>query len=427
METVRIGLVGSSGSDKEERNPAASMYLHDMVNEMSQMDELHCNPFELHWICERLSKSAESTRAANSVPHNVVMEPTWTSRNFVFSIPWKLRRLKVRLVHIHHEPFLFGYSVFHSLAFIIMLCLIRILSPKSRLILIMACIHEGKMPEDMTRQSPLPASITNIGFHVLYRLVLRIAHAIMVAKEDQRDILLRAYGAKNDAVYAVLSYTKTPALDMSKNEARRRLGLDEHAYVILNFGCLSYYKGLEKLLPAFYQELNLNKETMLVIAGGPHPRLSHNGKYYRFEQKLKLYAKKYDSPGKRAIFTGWVPGDMVPIYFAAADIAVMPYTCHIASSAVLYDAISYEVPIVITRALTEHPLLDHDAMVIDSAEPRLIASKITQILTDDHVRKMNLDIVGRVKEARLIRKTATQMIDMYKAELRKLGKVGKPL
>ncbi len=255
METVKIGLVGPAGSDKGERNPAAAMYLHDMVTEMSRQDALNGHPLELHWICERWGRDAESSPLVKNVPPNVTMEQTWTSRNFAFAIPLKLRKLKIDIVHIHHEPFLFGYTVFHSLAFLIMLCLIRILTPRARIILIMACIHAGRMPRDMTRQSPLPAPITNIGFQALYRIAPRIAHAIMVAKDEQKTILVRHYGAKSDAVYAVLSYTKAHPLDMTKSQARGILGIDQNAYVVLNFGCLSYYKGLEQLLPAFYPTL----------------------------------------------------------------------------------------------------------------------------------------------------------------------------
>ncbi len=425
METVRIGLVGPAGSDKGERNPAASMYLHDMVTEMSRQDALRGQPFQLHWICERWGRDAESSPLVKNIPGNVTMEQTWTSRNFALAIPLKLRRLKIDLVHIHHEPFLFGYTVFHSLAFLMMLALIRMLTPRARIILIMACIHAGKMPRDMARQSPLPAPITNIGFQALYRIAPRIAHAVMVAKDEQKMILERHYGARSDAVYSVLSYTKAHPLTMTRSQARSMVGLDQNAYVILNFGCLSYYKGLEHLLPAFYQHLRLPKDAVLVIAGGPHPRLSQDAKYLRFEQGLKTYARNHDTNGKKAVFTGWVPNEMVPVWFAAADIAVAPYTCHVASSAVLFDIISYEAPIVMTRPIMEHALLNHEATMIDFPEPPLLASRMASVLTDAGVREKNLEIVRQIKADRLIHKTAAQMIDMYRAEAAKLRRVAR--
>jgi glycosyltransferase involved in cell wall biosynthesis len=419
MKTAKVGMVGPLGSGRQGRNPAAAMYLHDIVNAMSRLDELNGNPLELHWVCERRVSETIDSPSDDAVPSNVVTEPTWTSTDFVFTIPFKLRKIGVSIVHIHHEPFLFSSTLLHSLGFIILLCLIRILNPKARLILMMANVHVGKMPKDMTRQSPLPAPVTNAGLQTLYRLVLRLAHAVMVAKEAQREMLIQAYGGKEDAIYAALSYTRQPALDIPKEEARKRLDLHQDAYVIIDFGCLSYYKGLEQLLPAFYQDLDLDKDAVLLIAGGSHPRLSYDGKYRRFEQGLRLYAQKHDSPNKRAVFTGWVPSEMIPVYFAAADIAVLPYTGHIASSAALFDAISYEVPVVITRALIEDRLLDNDAITVDSPEPHLIASKIRLVLTNDGIRKTNLDTVRKVKENRLIRNTATQIVDMYEAELAK--------
>ncbi|MFC1961740.1 glycosyltransferase [Chloroflexota bacterium] len=417
MNTVKIGLVGPYGVSKEERNPAASMYFHDMIQEMGKMDELQGKPFKLHWITEVGSKESDVSK---KVPGCVTLEPTWTLRNYFFSIPMRLRKIKADLIEIHHEPFLFSNTLFHSFAFIVMLCLVKLLNRNSRLILILATVYAGKMPKDMARQSPLPASITDIVFKILFRILLHTTDAIMVAKAAQEEILIQHYGAKPDSVYVVLSYTMKHRLDMDKNEARKQLSLDENSYIILNFGCLSYYKGLEQLLPAFYQELKLDKDAVLVIAGGAHPRLSFNRKYHKFIEGIKLYARKNDAPSKRSIFTGFVPSEKVSVYFAAADIAVMPYTSHIASSAVLFDAISYEKPIVMTKPILEHDLLNDEITMIDSPEPILLATKIRQILTDRDIRARNLEIVRRVKEDRLIHKTATQMVDMYKAELAKM-------
>ena len=417
MTTVKIGLVAPCGSDVEERNPAASMYFRDMLSEMGRMDTLQGRPFELHWVCEK-----SNSGSVPGVPSSIIMEPTWTTRDFLFSIPRRLQRLRPAIIQIHHEPFMLSHTIIHSFAFLAMLVTVKLLNRKSHLILTLATVYEGRLPKEISRQSPLPRFVTDLGFKTLLRMLPHITDAIMVAKAEQRDILVRHYGARKDSVYVVLSYTIDRPVSMDRTEARRRLGLSEKSYVILNFGCLSYYKGLERLLPAFYEKLRLDRDAVLLLAGGAHPRLLSNRRYAKFISQLKQYAAEHDTPWMHSVFTGFVPNEKVPLYFAAADIVVAPYTCHISSSAVLFDAISYEKPTIMTRAILEHDLLNNDKIMLDSADPNLIAAKIGELLTDTDAREKNLDIVRRVKNDRLIHKTATQMVAMFETEMKKLGR-----
>jgi len=421
VEKVKIAMVGPLGLyEKSPKGPAS--FQRDLVEAIAQLDELKDSPFALSLISERPAKGKKPCTEWH--PANVEIEETWTSKNFVFSIPLKLRQLKPSLITASYDPFLYGDTAFHAFAFVFMLALSKLLNRKARLIVAMASLHAGMIPKEWAEQTPFPTPIAlvNMGTRLIYKSIVRIADAIMVGKEEQREILLQHYKVKDKAIYLLPHGVPSPKLDIGRNEARRQLSLEEDAYIILNFGYLSHYKGLEELLEAFFQHLKTDKKAVLLIVGGLHPRLYRNTRYQKWVAGLKQYAEENESSAKRAIFTGFVPDMDLPIYFAAADIAVLPYKSHIASgSGALQFAISYEMPTLTTKPAAEHPLLNDSVLMLDSPEPHLLASKMSQILVDDETKDKIKQIVKQIKQERLWSNIASQVIEAYRAELAKQG------
>src|SRR3546814_2761108 len=81
----------------------------------------------------------------------------------------------------------------------------------------------------------------------------------------------------------------------SRDEARAALGLDDRL-VVLCFGFLAPYKGLELVLEG--GALVGGDSTLVVAAGGPHPRLAAAGDRYGAELQARF-------AGPAARFTGW--------------------------------------------------------------------------------------------------------------------------
>jgi glycosyltransferase involved in cell wall biosynthesis len=117
-----------------------------------------------------------------------------------------------------------------------------------------------------------------------------------------------------------------------KDEARRQLGLGKEDVVHLFFGLIRPYKGLSVLLEAL-KELPENHK--LVVAGecygswDPYAELIHQG---GLESRVLVHNEFIDD-------------DLVPIYFSAADTAVLPYT-QASQSGVTAMALHHEVRVV---------------------------------------------------------------------------------
>jgi len=104
---------------------------------------------------------------------------------------------------------------------------------------------------------------------------------------------------------------------VSREEARRRLELPPTTPVVLFLGRLLWYKGLDRLLPAFLQ-LNAPEAT-LVLAGKP----SEADFVPALEQRLATHRQPHS--GKVRMDAKFVPDDEIQCYMNAADIVVLPY------------------------------------------------------------------------------------------------------
>lgn len=129
---------------------------------------------------------------------------------------------------------------------------------------------------------------------------------------------------------------------VDKNEAKKILNFSDDQIIILMFGIIRPYKGLEYLLLAMNELVKQNKKYKLVVAGEFwEPIDNYNNKIMQL--KLKDYVK---------IHNKYIPENEVQIYFSAADIFVAPYIDGTQSGA-LKIALSYELPIVATSIISE--------------------------------------------------------------------------
>jgi glycosyltransferase involved in cell wall biosynthesis len=126
-----------------------------------------------------------------------------------------------------------------------------------------------------------------------------------------------------------------------RDDARALLGLDDRL-VALCFGFVAPYKGLETVLDAG-RRVGAD-ETLVVVAGGPHPRLDASGDAYASELEAA-----WTGPGAR--FTGWVPEHHVAPWFAAADVAVLAYPAPFSSSGALALALAHGTPVLVSPGM----------------------------------------------------------------------------
>lgn len=141
--------------------------------------------------------------------------------------------------------------------------------------------------------------------------------------------------------HAVEEFRKIP----DRATARKRLRWNPKHRYILCFGFLTAQKGVDQLIQLWEPV----KNTHLIVAGGELPHTSNDKNYRKFVKKLRENAVK-----KGISITGFVPEKKIATYFAAADVAVLPYTTFRASSGPLAMAFASETPVIFSEAIGDY-------------------------------------------------------------------------
>ncbi len=153
---------------------------------------------------------------------------------------------------------------------------------------------------------------------------------------------------------------------ISKDEACRRLSLDEKTPYMLFFGFIRDYKGLDLLLEALATSTLSDLNARLLIAG----------EFYGNEEKYMDIIRSRKLDDKVVLRTSFIPNTEVYLYFSACDLVVQPYR-HATQSGVTQIAYHFGKPIITTNVggLAEM-IPDGKVGYVVSPDPECIAKAI---------------------------------------------------
>lgn len=158
--------------------------------------------------------------------------------------------------------------------------------------------------------------------------------------------------------------------NVSKSGARERLGIPPKARVVLFFGIIRKYKGLEDLAEAFKISRKKIKGLFLLAAGKPWDRETGRGILKSLE----------GIESKRLVFEH-IPSSQIKFYFIAADVVVLPYREFSAQSAVGSTALSFSRPILVSDAGGLPELVLNKETVFKAGDPKDLASKLDLVFS----------------------------------------------
>jgi glycosyltransferase involved in cell wall biosynthesis len=198
-----------------------------------------------------------------------------------------------------------------------------------------------------------------------------------------------------------------------REEARRRLGLPQDGPILLFFGWIKPYKGLEYLIEAFRRiELEVPEARLLIVGG-----LNRGMDSYAFYSELLREASR----NPRVICVSeYVLLDRVGLYFRAANAVALPYT-KTYQSGVLLAAYAAGRPVIVTRTggLEEAVQNDQTGFVVPACNAQALAEAATRLLLDPKEAAAMGDRALRLAGTRYSwRRIADQTIRLY----RSLGK-----
>jgi glycosyltransferase involved in cell wall biosynthesis len=162
---------------------------------------------------------------------------------------------------------------------------------------------------------------------------------IIVHNNKMKEELVKEFGIRPDkiAINTLGINVNAPHLELTKHEALNYLSLPEKKKIILFFGGIVNYKGLDLLIKAFKLMLEWSTDYHLLIAGA-----ARDVEYYKEIEQLFTELNIDEHCTKHIKF---IADDDIPYYFTAADCCVLPYT-NIFQSGVHALSYAYGLPVI---------------------------------------------------------------------------------
>ena len=219
----------------------------------------------------------------------------------------------------------------------------------------------------------------------LTKAVLAFGDAYIVHSRDNRKTLSKRFEIPEANVHVV----HMPIHDMyvgsgvDSASIRRTLGLPEKGKVLLSFGNIRPYKGLDVLIEAMPGVLSAVPDAHLLVAGQNWGKW--NDPYGKLIQSLEI---------ERSVtaLLDYIPMSQVADIFQVADLVVLPYKYFDAQSGVGNIALAFEIPMVVTRVGGLADLVEDDRVVCSPENPQALVQAIIPTLLDHQFRsKLKVD------------------------------------
>lgn len=166
---------------------------------------------------------------------------------------------------------------------------------------------------------------------------------------------------------------------ISREEARAKLNLPMDQQLVLFFGQIKKVKGLDVLLKAHAIVRDRMPGVKLLVVGKP----------WKVEQEAFDAIVKEKNLEKDCILNyAYVPNEIIPYYFAAADIVTLPYR-EIYSSGVMIRSLDYSAAIVASDLDTFKKIIveGENGVIFRNEDENDLASKIMALLQDEEKMK----------------------------------------
>jgi glycosyltransferase involved in cell wall biosynthesis len=200
-----------------------------------------------------------------------------------------------------------------------------------------------------------------------------IVHGQALAEQARRELMVPA-----DKLHVIHQgnshWMREVSPPASARDARAQLGINENVKVILAFGFIRHYKGLDVLLLSLKSLLkDKAMGPVLVLAVGTGGR-----QIDEFHEGLSAALKLGDSYRR---VRDYVAIEDFAKYFCAADVVCLPYRDG-TNSGTLQLAYSYAKPVVITRvgSLAEAVLAEETGEIVEPEDPDGLADALHRLL-----------------------------------------------
>jgi glycosyltransferase involved in cell wall biosynthesis len=206
------------------------------------------------------------------------------------------------------------------------------------------------------------------------KVLFKLGNHFIVHTEKNRQQMMTAYGIASEHISVIPhgSLDFHVRNDANRNIIREELGIESSRKVILLFGAIRPYKGIDTAIEAFSDVLQEVPDSILLIAG-------------KLWQKWDPYQKKIDELGitdSVRTFLDYIPSGEVYKYFEISDLVILPYHQFDSQSGVGTTAVSFRKPMIVTDVGGLPDLVEDRGYVVPPKNPDALAQKLKNCLKD---------------------------------------------
>lgn len=202
----------------------------------------------------------------------------------------------------------------------------------------------------------------------LNKMILKKVEGVVVLSEEVKEQVEKCDPKVKVKLLYHPWYDHFPA-KTERLSTRSQLGIPETSKVLLFFGLIRDYKGLDTLLEAF--EL-LDTSYNLIIAG-------------EFYGKREVYEKWLNDPQLKHrihLVDRFIPDDQVHLYFSAADLCVLPYRSA-TQSGVTATAFHFGIPALVTDVGGLKDAVGSKGIAVKANDHLALAEGIASVFQED--------------------------------------------
>jgi len=168
--------------------------------------------------------------------------------------------------------------------------------------------------------------------------------------------------------------------------------------VLLFFGRITEYKGLDILLKACHQLSPVFDFKLRIVGTG----------------NIRPYRDLLESFANVEVENRWIGEDEIASFFAQADVVILPYTSA-SQSGVIPLAASFGLPVIATRVggIPEQIVDEHTGLLIEPNSVDQLVGAIRRLLVDPTFsRNLGLNLMREFKEQRNWRKISAKVLEI---------------
>jgi len=282
----------------------------------------------------------------------------------VVSVSWSGRHLcrvsrEIDYLHLHWPSFLYrskrqGFARYKALFRFVLFCLFV----RTRGVRVVWTAH-NLYPHDFRENQAIDAFAR--------RLVVWLSSVIAVHGYRARLRVAEEFPTAASKLVTIVhgNFCELYADEVSKSEARDRLGIPEKKFVFLFFGICKEYKNIEGLIEAFRE---MKGDVTLVVAG-----------QFQSERYLESIRKLAASAGDVRIHARHIDNDAIQVFMKSADVVVLPYRDILTSGAAVL-ALGFGKPVIAPDKGCLSELINEEVGLLYSGESQALRDCMNRAL-----------------------------------------------